>query len=263
MGTNNSINNAVTDNDFSVNQDTAGTASVASANHSDNSNTSSHASFLAESGGASGGDAFVRLNIPSGQDYSLGIDNSDSDVLKITDDADPSTGTTLWEMSSEGECTLPEQTAFLAYQLTTDSNVTGSGGNYFVGTNTAMTEIVDRNGDFSPGGAAAATFTAPVSGIYRLCYTVNFVGLTSAMVRFFSDINTSNQDLRCEDVDAGNQAGSSNGYATSLGMLAEMDAADTSDWRVRIQSGAGNTADIQGDISSTYISTIMSAFLVC
>ena len=94
MVSQNSINNTVQDNDFSVNRATAGTTVESSVEHSDDTNTASHAKFLAEVGGTSGGDPHVNVNIPATQDYSLGIDNTDADNLKITDGADPSSGST-------------------------------------------------------------------------------------------------------------------------------------------------------------------------
>lgn len=62
---------------------TAGTAALVFVNNSDNSNTDSHAELLLETGGASGGDSFIRLynNVAN---WSIGMDNSDSDALCIT-----------------------------------------------------------------------------------------------------------------------------------------------------------------------------------
>lgn len=93
MVTQNSINNTVADNDFSVNRSTAGTIVESSVKHSDNTNAASNAEQLIQTGGSSGGDPYIRFNISAVQDFSIGIDNSVGDDLKIGPNADPSTGT--------------------------------------------------------------------------------------------------------------------------------------------------------------------------
>lgn len=100
MVSNNAINNTVQDNDFSVNRATAATAAVSSVNHSDNTNAASHATLEAISGGASGGDAFLHLQVTGSTEYSWGIDNSDSDILTLTNGASPSSGTDLLTINS-------------------------------------------------------------------------------------------------------------------------------------------------------------------
>ena len=87
-----SINNTVQDNDFSVNRSDPGTTVQSSVNHSDNTSGTSNAKFLSQVGGTSGGDPHVNFNISGVQNYSLGIDNSDFNNLKLTNDLDPSSG---------------------------------------------------------------------------------------------------------------------------------------------------------------------------
>ncbi len=94
MTSQNSITNTVQDNDFSVNRRDIGTAVESSVAHSDNTSGTSNAKLLSQVGGTSGGDPHVNFNIPATQDYAFGIDNTDSDNLKITDGADPSSGNT-------------------------------------------------------------------------------------------------------------------------------------------------------------------------
>ena len=94
MVSQNSTDNTVQDNDFSVNRSAAGTTVQSSTNHTDNTSASSDAKFLVKTGGSSGGDSHINFNVAGTQDYSIGIDNSDSDNLKITDGATPSSGTT-------------------------------------------------------------------------------------------------------------------------------------------------------------------------
>lgn len=92
MGSQNSVNNKTYDADFTVNRTTAGTSGTLKVDHADNTNAASHAKLQAESGGGSGGDAFLNLSVSGVKTYSFGIDNSASDNLVLTDNVDPSTG---------------------------------------------------------------------------------------------------------------------------------------------------------------------------
>lgn len=53
------------------------------------------------------GDAFTLLEIDATQQYSVGIDNSDSDNFKITDGASPSLGTVFFQLTTAGVPTFP------------------------------------------------------------------------------------------------------------------------------------------------------------
>lgn len=65
-------------------------------------------------GGSSAGDAYNEFSIDSTRSYSIGIDNDDSQTLKITTAAatnvDPSSGTSLLEITSAGEVSFPSAT---------------------------------------------------------------------------------------------------------------------------------------------------------
>ena len=92
MVSNNSVKNTVQDNDFSVNREEAGTTVQSSVDHSDDTSGTSNAKLFSKVGGTFGGDPHVNFNVSGTQDYSMGIDNSDSDNLKITNGSDPSSG---------------------------------------------------------------------------------------------------------------------------------------------------------------------------
>lgn len=51
--------------------------------HSNNSNAASHSALVIETGGASGGDPYINFTVLSATNWSIGIDNSDSDSFKI------------------------------------------------------------------------------------------------------------------------------------------------------------------------------------
>ncbi len=82
-------------------------------------NTSNTASSQATEkitvGGGTAGDAWTQYSIGATQSFSLGIDNSDSDSLKINTDAsgsvNPSSGTGLYKIETSGATTLTPTTA--------------------------------------------------------------------------------------------------------------------------------------------------------
>jgi hypothetical protein len=100
MVTQNSINNTITDNNFSVNLSTAATTLLSTVEHSDNTSSTSSAAQIVKTGGASGGDPYIRFSISTLTDFSIGIDNSVGDDLKIGPNANPSTGTSSISIDS-------------------------------------------------------------------------------------------------------------------------------------------------------------------
>lgn len=69
--------------------------------------TTGLAKYTASVQSASTGDAFTRYlvsDLSSG--WSIGLDNSDSDILKITDGSDPSTGSAYFQLTAAGALTL-------------------------------------------------------------------------------------------------------------------------------------------------------------
>ena len=137
MVSQNSIGNTVADNDFSVNRVLAGTSVVCTIAHSDDSDTSSNAILRSLVEGGSGGDPFVHLKIGAAileSEYSIGIDNTDSDILKITSGATPSAGTDLLTATSVGVVDIPARVSagggtYEAISTTLIQGVQSSAGN--------------------------------------------------------------------------------------------------------------------------------------
>lgn len=75
--------------------------------NSDNTNAASHAAVRIAVGGSSGGDPYIRFNISGGSpaDWSLGIDNSDSDKFKIVNASTIATSSLL-TLDSSGNLTM-------------------------------------------------------------------------------------------------------------------------------------------------------------
>lgn len=168
---------------------------------------------------------------------------------------DTNTGNVITVLDS-GEMTKPLQPAFLANLTSNDNNLTGNGAAYDIGTNVALTEVFDQNGDFNTNG----TFTAPVTGRYQLSFGVRLSNVTSAMNAGIFEILTSNRSLSLvndpfELMNPDNDQGS-----VFVASLLDMDASDTAVWRITISGGTGDTVDLTG-VAGKLI--FMSGFLVC
>jgi len=145
--------------------------------------------------------------------------------------------------TSNNEVTMPSQPAFLAYLGTDDNNVTGNAATFTLGSGNALTEVFDQGGDFVTTG----TFTAPVTGRYLLGYSLFIGDLTAAMTYGFQNIITSNGTYPCCMINVGavrTVAAAPNNYQPSSCVLADMDSSDTCTVTLRIDGGAGNTADL-------------------
>jgi len=84
-------------------------------NLSNNDNTAGSASKISQLvGGTSAGDVYDEFIIGAARSYSFGVDNDDSQTFKLTTDAsgnvDPSTGTTLIDVTSGGQISFPSAT---------------------------------------------------------------------------------------------------------------------------------------------------------
>lgn len=117
---------------------TAGTNTYTGAIHSDNTNGASNARLYAETGGASGGDAYVNLVVQGASQISFGIDNSDSDKIKLTTGGSPSSGTEILVISTAGVVTFvaaPVTNLTASRALVTDS------GSALAASTTTITQL--------------------------------------------------------------------------------------------------------------------------
>jgi len=203
--------------------------------------------------GSTGIDPFVQYDIGGTGEFRLGIDDDDSDMLKLSQGSSLGTNDTF-KMTTDGAITMPLQPAFSYYNSSTDSNVTGDGTNY---TCDVDSSIFDQS-----SSVASDTFTAPITGRYLLTATIEASGLTSSHDVVVAYINTSNRTFMCEHM---------NPYVCSVSTvkvfkitcLADMDASDTATTSVLIMqqpSGGSKVVDIIG--GSSPISTCLQGFLV-
>ena len=139
-------------------------------NSSNTANSGSKMSIVVE--GSSADDPWLAFTIGGGAEtFSMGLDNSDSDKFKISDNDALGTND-RFVIDSAGHITQPAQPSFLAYKNTVQSNATGDGT---IVTVAFETEVYDQNVDFS-----GSTFTAPATGRYTLTATVNYLNMTSS-----------------------------------------------------------------------------------
>jgi hypothetical protein len=137
-----------------------------------NVNTASSATKMSQLvGGTSAGDVYDEFRVGTARSYSWGIDNDDSQTFKLTTDAsgnvDPSSGTSVLEITSGGQVSLPSATL-------TEHGVMVVGASGLL-TSTAVgssTQILTSN-----GAGLAPTFQA-ASGVTSVSGTTNRVSST-------------------------------------------------------------------------------------
>lgn len=149
-----------------------------------------------------------------------------------------------------GRFRSPTQPAFSAWQNGNQTNATGAGTEYFLGTTTDLTEIFDQNSNFTH---TTGVFESPVNGIYFLSTTIFVSSITAAMTTGQTFFRTSNRiylgsNLNCAA--ARTVAGSADTYQFMCTVLADMDVGDTATSSVNITGGAGNTATINGSTNA-------------
>ena len=189
----------------------------------------------------SGEDAYFHLAREATTNYSFGIDNSDDDRLKITTNAaavTPSTGSTLFNMSVNGELNLPLQPAFSAYVSGQKNNVTGDGTVY---TTIFNAELFDQNADFN---TTTGVFTAPVTGRYYFNTNIALTGLLSGHTSGRVNIVTTGQTCTIWDGNPYALSDSSGEICISGGIFINMSASWTASVTVTV-SGSTKVVDVR------------------
>lgn len=216
------------------------------------SNTaSSQALVNVKVGGSTAGDPFATYTVTGVTDWSVGLDNSDSDAFVLS--ASAALGTTnVIRASTAGQINYPLQPAFLAYLNTGVSNVTGDATVYTI---IFDTEVFDIGSNFNLG---TSTFTAPVTGKYLLSLSVAAIGtgaLSGCDMRIVTTQRTYFYNLGADP--GTNLRGSQ--YAT---VLADMNATDTATFAVQTTDASGKQTAILGATGGMQ-RTIVSGHLVC
>jgi hypothetical protein len=156
-------------------------------------------------------------------------ESADEDIIRMD-----CAGTEVWNMSAAGERTMALQPAFLT-QLSTDQL------NFATGTSVTVlfdTEIFDQGSDFNTG---TYTFTAPVTGRYRLSYHLRLNSVDSAADYYYGTILTSNRTHYATIFDPGVWTADMTYFHIAYAVLADMDANDTALIKVWQQAGTAQT----------------------
>lgn len=244
-------NGVVTEDDTgNISQSAAvsgGSLSIITAN---TSNTASATAFYeVQVAGATASDAYFKADISGGQNWTWGLDNSDSDAFALSSNATLGT-TNVMRVATSGEMNFPLQSAFLAYLASTALNKTGNSTTYTIGTD-ALTEVFDQNSDFNTNG----TYTAPITGRVQFNGGVELIGNTILQI-IQIQLVTSNRTYATQ---VGRPAGATD-IGTNLSILADMDAADTATINVTGFGESGNTCDVSG---VTPFQTFFSGYIAC
>ena len=211
------------------------------------SNTaSSDAVGIISVAGTSAGDAYSNWVVSGTTNWSLGIDNSDSDALCLTA-ASTLNGTNIIRATTAGQINQPLQPCFNAYVGATVSNVTGDGTVYTIIFDTALFDV---GSNFNTG---TGTFTAPVTGKYLLMTMIQLVQLTvvthtTVVARI---VTTAFPYYSLFDVTAGTALG----WMIPICVVANMTAGDTATVTIEVD-GASKVVDVVGTGSQarTYFS---------
>lgn len=233
---NNAINNTVGASITGV------TNTLTVTNGSDTGSSAARATITV--GGGSASDPTLNFNVSGVTDWEMGIDNTASDFLKISQGTALGTNDT-WIMTTSGERTMPLQPSFFAADLTGAANATGD-GTVFTIIYDSVVSNVGSNYDNTTG-----VFTAPVTGFYYFSGNVILfnVGAShiSGVLTFASTGATSIQPYEF------NPANFRNGTQLQIngGFCGPLDAGDTVKVTIQVAGGT-KTVTVGGAFNSQF-----------
>jgi hypothetical protein len=165
-----------------------------------------------------------------------GADNSGRYIFSV-DNA--GSQTTVMTIDNTGAVSTPLQPAFLETIGTTIANETGDGTAYVVVWDN---EVFDQNADF-----ATSTFTAPVTGRYRLSLVISLSGIGSGQVDARVLLTATNRVVQHHWHGYNVRNGTSGTSGTSITTLMDMDASDTvTVTALSGPSGQSKDVDVEG-----------------
>lgn len=169
QGTNNADTyftfNRVAADTWDITRTAVGSAFGYSVRNTDNTNGSSSAFAEALTTGASGGDPYFLCTVNGVTNWSMGIDNSDSDKFKIAPSANPSSGSLGISITTAGVTSVlatTDSTSISTGALTVAGGV-GIAKNLYVGTDANTVSFL-----FASGSAYGHTFSYSSSALYLM-----------------------------------------------------------------------------------------------
>jgi hypothetical protein len=143
--------------DFFSQRDSAGGSVNSVVSNTNNGDAASHGFFIARTGGSSGGDPYINFNVANNTNWSMGIDNSDSDVLNITEGSTLGGVNTRLRMPTGGQLQMSDGNVNAPQYSFIDDPDIGmwrSGANAIsFGTNSTLRLTINAGGDVLPNGA--------------------------------------------------------------------------------------------------------------
>lgn len=202
-------------------------------------------------GGGSAGDPTLNFNVSGVTNWEMGIDNSVSDNLTISQGTALGTND-VWRMTTAGERTMPLQPCFRAYSSVNLPNVTGDGSNYIVIFDSVS---YDRGSDFN---TATGTFTAPVLGVYIFVVNIQFSNLGAGNTQGVITVSSSSDLQVIYDMSSGTTRDANNNIMVSGSAMCLLGAGGTATVTVAVFGGAKTVGVTNGTDRSTF-----SGFLLC
>lgn len=202
-------------------------------------------------GGGSAADPTLNFNVSGVTNWEMGIDNSVSDNLTISQGTALGTND-VWRMTTGGIRTMPLQPSFLAYKSANTANVTGDGTTYTIICDTV---VFDQNANYNNG---TGTFIAPVTGRYQFNVSIEISNVSASHTDCDFDLTTTNRQYRLSTTNPG-AFGAVSFFSLSGSVLADMNAGNTAIIQVFL-AGGPKTAGVNGNV---IVVTSFSGFLVC
>lgn len=252
----NNFGNSINSNIGAANSGATNTLTVTNPSNT----ASSQALVNVTVGGTSAGDPFTTYTVSGTTNWSEGIDNSVTGDPYVLASSTALGTTNVMVATTAGSVTKPLQPACFGYLNATDTNATGNGAVYTLGsTGTALTIFFDQQSNLTTAGV----FTAPVTGKYLVGAQIVYSSLTAAMTYQTVNLVCTGNVIPLNYINVGavrTVATSADLYSLSGCDLVAMTAGDTFTVNCNVAGGAGNTASINGTGSRR---VNMWATLVC
>lgn len=207
-------------------------------------------------GGGTAGDPTINWNVSGATDWEMGIDNSVSDNLTISQGTALGTND-VWRMDTSGRRIMPLQPCFNVYLNTGVTNVTGDGTSYSILFDTIL---FDQASNITLNSGGKTIFTAPVTGKYLFTSTVRATNMPFGSNNLIIALQLTGKDFRLYET---NKIPSSGDFISSGGSVCvNMTASDTAYIIVGVSGGA-KTAGVGGAGAGPDAATFFSGFLIC
>lgn len=156
------------------------------------------------------------------------------------------------KIDSNDRMTNTSQPAFSAYNSVLRSNVTGDGTAYTIPFDTVL---FDQSSSLN---TSTGTFTAPVTGIYKLQSTVALSGLGSAHTALILTISTTGKSYDVIDLNPANARDFNNNINVTGSVLVKLNAGDVANIQIAVYSSTKTVT-----VRNVLYNTVFSGHLVC